>query len=142
MSIGYSCSSSTYNECRKQNRSLNYRSDKGWKSFNVSSIYHYGVKSVLRFVRTTKNRGKQFWGCPKYKVKFIELMVFIYCSWKRSIESLCFDDFFKKNGSEYVCCNYFRWCSDDEFVESGTYVKCKGKDEKLWKLKKMEVTGR
>ncbi|WVZ20791.1 hypothetical protein V8G54_008113 [Vigna mungo] len=55
---------------------------------DVSLICHCGEKTVLRTARTTKNRGKQFWGCPRYKL-----------------------------GSENGC-NFFRWFSDWGVEES------------------------
>jgi len=36
-------------------------------------VCYCGEKVVLRTARTPKNRGKQFWGCPKYKVRSMEL---------------------------------------------------------------------
>jgi len=34
-----------------------------------------GEVVVLRTARTTKNGGKQFWGCPNYKVRSITLFL-------------------------------------------------------------------
>jgi len=36
-------------------------------------VCYCGEKAVLRTARTPKNREKQFWGYPKYKVRSMEL---------------------------------------------------------------------
>jgi len=41
-------------------------------------LCYYGEKSVLRTAKTAKNRGKQFWGCSKYKVREFEGMFFVF----------------------------------------------------------------
>ncbi|WVZ01024.1 hypothetical protein V8G54_027093 [Vigna mungo] len=52
MSKEHSCSST----CRRKENPI------------ISSpICHYGERSVMRTAKTMKNRGKQFWGCSKYK---------------------------------------------------------------------------
>ncbi|KOM56413.1 hypothetical protein LR48_Vigan10g230500, partial [Vigna angularis] len=70
----------------------------------ASLICHCGEKSVLRTVKTSKNRGKQFWGCPRYKVR-------------------------SKNGG----CNYFKWCSDWGIEESVSCEVLEANDERLLK---------
>jgi len=32
---------------------------------------YYGEIAVLRVAKTMKNGGKQFWGCPHYKVWYV-----------------------------------------------------------------------
>ncbi|XP_014511758.1 uncharacterized protein LOC106770464 [Vigna radiata var. radiata] len=82
--MGHSCSSSTCNECgRKHLRSISSRGDGSWNRNDGSIICHCGESCVLRTAKTVKNRGKKFWGCPRYKV-----------------------------GGENGGCNYFRWCTD------------------------------
>ncbi|WVZ11318.1 hypothetical protein V8G54_015848 [Vigna mungo] len=85
MSIQHSCSCSwsTCNDCRKQLRSISSRGEGCWNRKEASPICYCGEKSVLRTAKTTKNRGKQFWSCPRYK-----------------------------GGGENGGCNYFRWLSD------------------------------
>jgi len=39
----------------------------------VAPICDCGQFVVLRITTTEKNVGKKFWGCPNYKVKFIQL---------------------------------------------------------------------
>ncbi|XP_047173967.1 uncharacterized protein LOC124841691 [Vigna umbellata] len=105
MSMGHSCSSSTYNECgRKHLWSVSSRGDGGWNRKDGSLICHCGDKSVLRIAKTSKNRGKQFWGCPRYKV-----------------------------GSENGGCNYFRWLSDWGIQESVSCEVLEANDERLVK---------
>ncbi|WVZ14877.1 hypothetical protein V8G54_012443 [Vigna mungo] len=90
MSMRYSSPSCSCNECRKQFRCVSSRGVGGWSRNEVSLSCDCGEKCVLRTAKTTKNRGRQFWGCPRYKL-----------------------------GSETVGCNYFRWlanCSHDESV--------------------------
>ncbi|XP_014524572.1 uncharacterized protein LOC106780775 [Vigna radiata var. radiata] len=105
MSMGHSCSSSTCNECgRKHLRSVSSRGDGGWNRKDASLICHCGKKTVLRTAKTSKNRGKKFWGCPRYKV-----------------------------GSENTGCNYFKWCTDWENEESVSCDVLEANDERLLK---------
>ncbi|WVZ16706.1 hypothetical protein V8G54_009688 [Vigna mungo] len=68
MSMGQSCSSSTCNKCgRKHLRSVSSRGDEGWNMNDGSLICHCRENCVLRTTKTIKNRGKKFWGCPRYK---------------------------------------------------------------------------
>ncbi|WVY90183.1 hypothetical protein V8G54_035697 [Vigna mungo] len=73
-------------------------------------ICYCGMKCVVRTARTIKNRGKQFWGCPKFK-----------------------------NGGEDGCCNYFSWCADHGVVETKTTGNCEGKFESLLNREAMEA---
>ncbi|WVZ25186.1 hypothetical protein V8G54_003730 [Vigna mungo] len=68
---------------------------------DASLICHCGEKTVLRTARTTKNRGKQFWGCPRYKL-----------------------------GSENGC-NFFRWFSDWGVEQSISYELLEANDVRL-----------
>ncbi|WVY89549.1 hypothetical protein V8G54_035063 [Vigna mungo] len=101
MFMQHSSSSCTCNECRKQFRS---RGDGGWSRKDASLSCHFGEKCVLRTVKTTKNREKQLWGCPKYKV-----------------------------GTETVGCNYFKWFTDCVYDESVSCEVLKANDERLLK---------
>ncbi|WVZ17781.1 hypothetical protein V8G54_010763 [Vigna mungo] len=67
LKMTHSCSSSTCNGWWKKNPNLICRGGGGSKIDGVSSVCLCGEKSILRTARTPKNRGKQFWGCRKYK---------------------------------------------------------------------------
>ncbi|WVZ05572.1 hypothetical protein V8G54_018918 [Vigna mungo] len=71
MSKEYSCCSST---CRR----------------NETPICHCGQRFVMRTTNTTKNRGKHFWGCSKYKY-----------------------------GVQDAGCNFFKWCTDVGSEDNG-----------------------
>jgi len=47
----------------------------GSRSVFVAPISDCGDFIVLRTTKTEQNVGKRFWGCPKYKVKFIQLFL-------------------------------------------------------------------
>ncbi|WVZ12057.1 hypothetical protein V8G54_016587 [Vigna mungo] len=104
MSMQHSSSSCTCNECRKQIRCVSSRGDGGWSRKEVSLSCHCGEKCVLRTAKTTKNLGKQFWGCPRYKL-----------------------------GSETVGCNYFRWLADCGHDESVSCEVLEANDQRLVK---------
>ncbi|WVZ21086.1 hypothetical protein V8G54_008408 [Vigna mungo] len=91
MSLGHSYCSSTCNACgRKHFRSASSsQGDGGWNKKDASLICHCGEKSVLRTAKTTKNREKLFWDCPRYKM-----------------------------GSENGGCNFFKWFTDLGVEES------------------------
>ncbi|WVZ24579.1 hypothetical protein V8G54_003123 [Vigna mungo] len=81
MQNSHSCSSSTCN---------------GWRNGSSNVVFHVvsplclcGEKAIFRISRTAKNKGKKFWGCPKYK-----------------------------NGHENDGCNSFKWCCDDGIEKS------------------------
>jgi len=59
-----------------QNRSGSSNRD-GSKRLDSMPVCYCGEKVVLRTARTPKNREKQFWGCPKYKVRSMELFFFV-----------------------------------------------------------------
>ncbi|KAG2376532.1 uncharacterized protein HKW66_Vig0241620 [Vigna angularis] len=88
MSKEYSCCSSTCTVWRKENRNL------------CSPICHCGLRCAMRTAKTLKNRGKQFWGCLKYK-----------------------------SGAEEGGCNYFKWLNDVVEEERGKCLKCEGNKE-------------
>ncbi|WVZ16850.1 hypothetical protein V8G54_009832 [Vigna mungo] len=105
MSMGHSCSSSTCNQCgRKHLHSVSCRGDGSWNRNDGLIICHCGESCVLRTAKTVKNRGKKFWGCPRYKV-----------------------------GSENGGCNYFRWCTDWGIEESVSCEVLEANDERLVK---------
>ncbi|KOM28290.1 hypothetical protein LR48_Vigan511s011300 [Vigna angularis] len=79
----HSCSSSTCNGWRNEKCNVIFRGGGVFTIDGVSPLCLCGEKTVVRTARTAKNRGKQFWGCPKYK-----------------------------NGHEGGC-NFFKWCCDD-----------------------------
>ncbi|XP_014523178.1 uncharacterized protein LOC106779566 [Vigna radiata var. radiata] len=97
MSKAHSCSSSTCNDCRRKHlRSVSSRGD-------ALLICHCREKTVLRTAKTIKNRGKQFWGCTRYKL-----------------------------GSDNGC-NFFRWFSDWGVEESISCELLEANDERLVK---------
>ncbi|KOM32471.1 hypothetical protein LR48_Vigan01g202700 [Vigna angularis] len=105
MSMGYSYSSSTCNECgRKHLQSVSSRGDGGWNRNDALLICHCGKKFVLRIAKTSKNRDKQLWGCPRYKI-----------------------------GSENGGCNYLRWFSDWGIEEIVSCEVLEANDERLVK---------
>ncbi|WVZ13746.1 hypothetical protein V8G54_011312 [Vigna mungo] len=87
----------------------------GWQN-EYGNVVHRGVsplclcgeKTVVRTARTVKNKGKQFWGCPKYK-----------------------------NGHENGGCNFFKWCCVDGNDKSYTNLKWEEKHEYLSKGEEM-----
>ncbi|WVZ19092.1 hypothetical protein V8G54_006414 [Vigna mungo] len=104
MSMQHSYSWSTCNDCRKQFRSGSSRGDGGWTRKEASPICQCGEMSVLRTAKTTKNQGKQFWICPRYK-----------------------------GGGENAGCNFFRWLSDFGTEESASCELLETKDDRLMK---------
>jgi len=77
MSLCNSCSSFTCNGWGKKNPSVSSRGARGSRSLGLQPICYCGEKSVLRTVKTAKNRGKQFWGCSKYNVREVEGIFFM-----------------------------------------------------------------
>ncbi|KOM42982.1 hypothetical protein LR48_Vigan05g058600 [Vigna angularis] len=63
---------------------------------------------MVRTAQTAKNRGKKFWGCPKYK-----------------------------NGHEVGGCNFFKWCCDDGIEKNYMNLKWEEKHECLSKIEEM-----
>ncbi|WVZ08958.1 hypothetical protein V8G54_022304 [Vigna mungo] len=109
MSMQHSFSSCTCNECRKNFQCVSSRGDGGWSRNEASLSCHCGEKCVLRTAKTTKNRGRQFWGCPRYKF-----------------------------GSETVGCNYFKWLGDCCHDENVSCEVLEANDQRLVKSFEME----
>ncbi|QCE05971.1 hypothetical protein DEO72_LG9g980 [Vigna unguiculata] len=86
----------------------------GSRSLGLPPIYYCGEKSVLRTMKTAKNKEKQFWGGLKYKGI-----------------TVCF--IFAHNGSEDGWCNYFKWWNEDAIEERGNSEKCEGRPDSLVK---------
>ncbi|XP_052736154.1 uncharacterized protein LOC128197729 [Vigna angularis] len=103
----HSCSSSTCNGWRNQNCDVVFRGGGVSTIDGVSPLCLCGQKTVVRTARTAKNRGKQFWSCPKYKT-----------------------------GHEGGC-NFFKWCCEDGDDKSYTNVKWEEKHEYLSKTREM-----
>ncbi|KOM37086.1 hypothetical protein LR48_Vigan03g046700 [Vigna angularis] len=103
----YSCSSSTCNGWRNQNCDVVFRGGGVSTIDGVSPLCLCGEKTVVRIARTAKNRGKQFWSCPKYKT-----------------------------GHEGGC-NFFKWCCEDGDDKSYMNVKWEEKHECLSKTGEM-----
>ncbi len=72
MSAYHNTSSSSCTGCSVQKRGT-FTHATGTTSAFVDPICHCGQFAVLRIATTQKNAGKKFWGCPNYKVKFIQL---------------------------------------------------------------------
>ncbi|WVZ16939.1 hypothetical protein V8G54_009921 [Vigna mungo] len=89
--MAHSCSSSTCNACGKKHfrSTASSHGCGGWNKKDAQLICHCGEKTVLRTAKTMKNRGKLFWGCPRYKM-----------------------------GSENGGCNFFKWFTDWGLEES------------------------
>ncbi|WVY98929.1 hypothetical protein V8G54_031080 [Vigna mungo] len=104
MSMQHSSPSCSCNECLKQFRCVSSRGDGGWSKNEASLSCDCGEKCVLRTAKTTKNRGRQFWGCPRYKLE-----------------------------SETVGCNYFRWLADCSHDESVSCEVLEANDQRLVK---------
>ncbi|KOM54463.1 hypothetical protein LR48_Vigan10g035500 [Vigna angularis] len=102
------CSSSSCSGWQKQDNNVVYGGARGGCS-NGGLFCYCGMKCVVRTARTVKNKGKQFWGCPKFK-----------------------------NGGEDGGCNYFTWCADHGVVETEMSAKCEGKSESLLNREAME----
>jgi len=77
MSLGQSCSSCTCNVWGMQSPSVSSCGRGGCRSMVVTPICYCGEKSVLKMARTTKNKGKIFWDCPKCKVKYMETLFWL-----------------------------------------------------------------
>ncbi|WVZ26606.1 hypothetical protein V8G54_005150 [Vigna mungo] len=105
--MAHPCSSASCSGWRKQDGNGNGGGRGGFE--NGGPFCYCGMKCVVRIVRTAKNRGKQFWGCPKFK-----------------------------NGGEDGGCNYFSWCADHGVVERETSVKREGMSESFLNRESME----
>ena len=60
---------------RNQNPSASFCGGSGSIDLGVSVMCYCGEKAALRTARTLKNKGKKFWGCPKYKVSDMETLI-------------------------------------------------------------------
>ena len=67
-----SVSSCSCNQMEVKQRS-NYSHGGGSRTTFVAPICDCGEFGVLRISTTVKNGGRQFLGCPKYKVRFMKL---------------------------------------------------------------------
>ncbi|QCE03593.1 hypothetical protein DEO72_LG8g1618 [Vigna unguiculata] len=82
---------SSYNGGGNQNPSASFCGGSGSIDLGMSVMCYCREKAALRTARTLKNKGKKFWGCPKYK-----------------------------SGSDQCGgCNYFKWFTDNEIEEKG-----------------------
>ncbi|WVY89415.1 hypothetical protein V8G54_034929 [Vigna mungo] len=87
-----------------------YFSKRMSKERNETPIFHCGQRSVMRTANTTKNRGKHFWGCFKYKY-----------------------------GVQDAGCNFFKWCTDVGSEDNGRYVKSEWNKETLVSTEELEI---
>jgi len=73
----FMASSHSWSTCSCNGLGVQNRSDSchggGSKRLGSMPVCYCGEQAFLRTARTLKNRGKQFWGCPKYKVRSMEL---------------------------------------------------------------------
>ncbi|QCD93297.1 hypothetical protein DEO72_LG5g1370 [Vigna unguiculata] len=44
------------------------------RRFDFAPLCYCGEKAIMRTGRTAKNRGRKFWGCPKFKVEVKKLL--------------------------------------------------------------------
>ncbi|QCD83949.1 hypothetical protein DEO72_LG2g4298 [Vigna unguiculata] len=85
MSRVQSSSSCSHNSRVMRNQS-SCCSSGGCRGLGEAPTCNCGVAAVLRTIRTIKNGGRQFWGCPNFK-----------------------------GGSEGCYgCNFFKWCIEDD----------------------------
>jgi len=58
-----------------------------------------GLTPICKVARTSRNNGRQFWDCPKYKVRLMCLKKFIviWPSYRLIRQNLCFDNFVFNN---------------------------------------------
>ncbi|QCE11671.1 uncharacterized protein LOC114183299 [Vigna unguiculata] len=92
----------------------------GARIFAIKPMCYCGQTAVLRTAKTPKNRGKQFWGCPK----------------------------FKSGSQDLGGCNFFQWFIEQEIeerdmmqMEEKDVVKMEEKDfggNKVLKVEKIE----
>ena len=102
-------SSCSCNRMEVQQQQSNSSHGGGSRTTFVAPICDCGEFTVLRTATTVKNCGRQFWGCPKYKVRCIKLwlmkkknaLVLIFCLWFCLIQS---------RSDVSMGCNFFRWC--------------------------------
>ncbi|XP_027933804.1 uncharacterized protein LOC114189301 [Vigna unguiculata] len=98
-----------------QNLSASFCGGSGSTDLGVSVMCYCGEKATLRTARTLKNKGKKFWGCPKYK-----------------------------SGSDQCGgCNYFKWFTDNEIEEKGwSSQKIEGMGGGKLKIEEMGCDGK
>ncbi|QCE11149.1 hypothetical protein DEO72_LG10g2382 [Vigna unguiculata] len=96
------------------------------RRFDLTPVCYCGEKAITRIAITAKNRGRKFWGCPK----------------------------FKGGSEEFVGCNFFSWCSenvleercgptknDDDSDDTATKMVERDDQSKLIKTKMVEREG-
>jgi len=72
---------------------------RGSKGMGFFLICKCGEVTVLRVAKTSKNNGRQFWGCSKFK---------------------------SAASSDMVWCNYFKWCDEELYDERDGIIAHKG----------------
>jgi len=70
MSRAQSSSSCSHNSWLIRNQSLSCNSG-GCRGLGEAPTCNCRVEAVLRTARTVKNGGRQFWGCPNFKVRLL-----------------------------------------------------------------------
>jgi len=106
-----SVSSCNYNQMEVQQQQSNSSHDGRSKTTFVAPICNCREFAVLRTTTTVKNGGRQFWGCPKYKVRCIKLW-FMKKNALVLIFWLSFCPIQSRSGVS-MRCNFFRWCIED-----------------------------
>jgi len=76
MSRVQSSSSCSHNSQVMRNQS-SCCSSGGCRGLGEAPTCNCGVAAVLRTSRTIKNGGRQFWGCPNFKVSHMVLFVWV-----------------------------------------------------------------
>jgi len=74
MSPSHSCSSCTWG---MKNSTVSSHGGVG-RRFDFAPLCHCGEKAIMRTARTAKNRGRKFWGCPKFKVWDMEMNLVVF----------------------------------------------------------------
>lgn len=65
----------------------------GIERLGVKLIFYCDDSAVLRTVRTPKNKGKQFWNCPKFKVRSMEAKFTVF--FNKNQKCCCFEVSFR-----------------------------------------------
>ena len=127
-------SSCSCNRLEVQQQQSNSSHGGGNRMTFVAPICDCGEFVVLRTATIVKNCGRQFWGCPKYKVRCIKLWfmkknALILIFWL----SFCL---IQSRSSVSMGCNFFRWCKCIE-DKDGTIVRQRNEICSLEKRLKM-----
>jgi len=73
----HSCSSCTCNGWGMKNSSVSFHGGVG-RRFDFAPLCYCGEKAITRIARIAKNKGRKFWGCPKFKVCDMEMNLVLF----------------------------------------------------------------